>query len=183
MVIESKLQVPEGVSFEQAIALTQSLLAEMEQGTIAETGIGETVAALVQSQNGARGFFVTYLSDDRALIDQFLPAVVPALKGAPDVVAPLLVKNLVMSTAMAITHRRNQNQDLAAGSNRVRLRSVNFVTALALPQLREQAQQLAVAIREGTGDYATFLDRWGYDTEQKQAMLTTLEQVGLVGES
>ena len=183
MVVESEFQVPEAVGFEQAIALTQALLDGIEQGTVAEAVVGQTVTHLVQSENGARGFFVTYLSDDRALIDQSLPTVVPALKTSPDIVAPLLIKNLAMSTAMAITHRRNQNDDLAAGSDRVRSRSAHLLTSLALPQLQEQAHQLAVSILQGTGSYVTFLDRWGYDAEQRQTILATLEQVGLLRES
>ncbi len=183
MVVESKFQVPDAVSFEQAIALTQSLLDGIEQETVSEEVLRQTVTDLVQSENGARGFFVTYLSDDRPLIDQSFPIVLPALKTSPDVIAPLMVKNLAMSTAMAITHRRNQNEDLAAGSDRVRSRSAHLIASLALPQLQEQAYQLADNISGGTGAFTSFLDRWGYDTEQRQAILSALEQVGLIRKS
>jgi hypothetical protein len=59
----------EDLTFEQAIALTQSLLTQMEQGKLSEAEIGEAIAPLVSSMNGARGFFVTYLSDERAIAD------------------------------------------------------------------------------------------------------------------
>jgi hypothetical protein len=55
-------------SFEEAIALTQVLLVEFE--TLPESALSEKLAALVASENGARGFFVTYLTDDRPFADR-----------------------------------------------------------------------------------------------------------------
>jgi signal transduction histidine kinase len=180
MAVESVPAVPEGVSFEQAIALTQALLDHTEQGHPAEAELGKTVADLVSSENGARGFFVTYLSDDRPLADAPTPAILAALQQSPSVVSPLLVKNLAMSTAMAIAHRRNQNEDLAQGSDRVRARTLGLIQALQLPQVQQEAKQLAHSIQTATGDYQAFLQRWQYDAEQKQAIYAALKQAGIV---
>lgn len=179
MAAEFNFTVPEAVSFEQAIERTQSLLDQQSQGRLTEPELQQAISDLVRSENGARGFFVTYLSDERPLIDQLMPIVLQALPTAPEVVSPLLVKNLAMSTAMAITHRRNQNEDLAQGSDRVRSRTVKLLQALQLPQLREQAQKLVTSITTGAGDYQAFLQRWRYDAEQRQAIHQALEQVGL----
>jgi CHASE3 domain sensor protein len=59
------LDIPEAVSFEQAIALTQALLSAIEAESLSESKIEQVVSALVKTQNGARGFFVTYLTDER----------------------------------------------------------------------------------------------------------------------
>lgn len=180
MVIESGFNVPDTVSFEEAIALTQSLLESLEQGQVSASILKQAVSNLVASENGARGFFVTYLSDERSFIDESIPTVVEGLKSAPQVVSPLLVKNLAMSTAMGITHRRNQKAELAEGSDRVRSRTARLIQALPLPQLQEQATQLVESIDTGSGHYQKFLERWGYDDEQKQSIRSALEQVGLV---
>lgn len=179
MAIES-IQVPEAITFEQAIALTQALLDQWAQGTLPEAEIAATVRDLVSSENGARGFFVTYLSDDRPLADSPTPAVIQALSAAPDVVSPLLVKNLAMSTAMAITHRRNQDDSLAQGSDRVQARTMALLQVLPFPQLREQAQRLVASIATGAGDYHAFLQRWQYDTEQQQAIQQAVHRSGLL---
>ncbi|HEY9696382.1 MAG TPA: hypothetical protein V6D10_03915 [Trichocoleus sp.] len=170
------MEVPADVTFEQAIVLTQSLLSQMEQGTISDTDLEQTIAALVQSMNGARGFFVTYLSDDRSLADQPTAAVVRALQTAPENVSELMVKNLVMSTAMAMTHRRNQNETMAQGSDRVRSRSIHLIQQLQLPELVEKAKQMQDSAATGSGAYQTFLDRWNYDAEQRQAMQGAIDQ-------
>jgi len=174
------LQASEQLSFEEAIALTQTLLDRVETDTISNSEQEQTVRALVSSETGARGFFVTYLSDDRALADQLLPVVAVAVQAAPTVTAPLLVKNLAMSTAMAILHRRNQNEELAQGSDRVRSRTAQLIQTAQFPELQEQAHTLANSIRTGEGEYRTFLKRWGYDLEQQQAIYAALEQINLV---
>jgi len=97
MAVESSFTVPDAVSFAEAIALTQALLDGLEQGKVTAATLETTIAALVCSENGARGFFVTYLSADRALADQPMPTVVAALQTASAIVSPLLVKNLAMS--------------------------------------------------------------------------------------
>jgi hypothetical protein len=177
MVVESGFSVPDGVSFQEAIALTQSLLAHLEQDKVTEAELEQTISALVNSENGARGFFVTYLSDQYLLADALNSAMLRALQTAPDVISPLLVKNLVMSTAMAITHRRNHNESLAEGSDQVRSRTSYLIQALPLPKLQEQAQKMATSLETNSGDYQPFLQRWGYDTEQRQAMWQAIQQL------
>ncbi len=165
---ESALVVPDDVTFEQAIALTQSLLAAMEQGKLSESELSTLVTSLVSSENGARGFFVTYLTDDRPFADQPTEAIVQALRSSPEIVSELLVKNLAMSTAMAITHRRSQNEVMAQGSDRVQQRSFQLIQQTQLPEAGQNAQMLHESATTGTGSYHSFLDRWNYDAEQRQ---------------
>ncbi|MBF2074713.1 MAG: hypothetical protein IGS50_13245 [Synechococcales cyanobacterium C42_A2020_086] len=162
------LSIPESVSFEEAIALTQTLMAQLEQHQLSESELETIVSALVRSENGARGFFVTYLTDDRPLADQPSEAIIRALRSAPAIVAELLVKNLAMSTAMGITHRRNQDDAMAQGSDRVQHRTAALMQQLQLPEITDQARKLQQSVTTGRGDYQTFLDRWGYDAEQRQ---------------
>lgn len=167
--------VPDAITFEQAIDLTHSLLAQMETG-LPESELEATLIKLVSSENGARGFFVTYLTDDRPFADQPSPAVVNALKTSPDIVAELLVKNLAMSTAMIIAHRRNQNEVMASGSDRVQRRTANLMQLVQLPQVSEKATQLHESATTSEGAYKAFLDRWGYDAEQRQAIRQVMER-------
>lgn len=179
MTVESIFNIPEAISFEQAIAVTQALLEQMAQEELSESEIELVLRALVSTENGARGFFVTYLSDDRSFADPPSTAVITALQTAPTIVSPLLIKNLVMSTAMAITHRRHQNEALAQGSDRVRSRSEQLIRQLQLPELQTHTQLLLHSLHTGAGEYQAFLERWNYDAEQRQAMQQALEQTGL----
>jgi len=169
----------EDLTFEQAIALTQSLLTQIEQNKLSEAEIEEAIATLVGSMNGARGFFVTYLSDERAIADQPSTAVLQALQSSPENVSDLLVKNLAMSSAMAITHRRNGNEEMAQGSDRVRSRTAHLIEKLQLAAVMGKAQKLHESASTGLGEYKAFLDRWGYDAEQRQVIQRSME--GAIG--
>jgi len=70
MSIPSSLLASESITFEGAIELTQSLLSLIEADQLSEADIEQAVRSLVKTQNGARGFFVTYLTDDLPEADQ-----------------------------------------------------------------------------------------------------------------
>lgn len=66
--VNLQFRIPEDLSFEQAIALAQEILAlpPNTDDVIRE----QAIASLLQTSNGARGFFVTFLSGDNTLVDQ-----------------------------------------------------------------------------------------------------------------
>lgn len=170
------LEVPEAVTFEQAIALTQALLSQAEAG-VTQPEIATVIAELVKTENGARGFFVTYLTSDLPMADNPSPFVVQALQSNPDVVAELLVKNLAMSAAQAEFHHRNQKEDMAQGSERISRRTARLIELVDLPAVDERGQKLLESAATGEGSYKAFLDRWGYDAHQRQIIYQALKQV------
>jgi hypothetical protein len=167
------------VSFDEAIAFTQDLMQLMGEGEITDIEVERAIAQLVQSMNGARGFFVTYLSSESSLADKPAEAVLRALQTAPETVASLLVKNVAMSTAMSITHRQQNHPELAEGSLQVQRRSVLLIEKLRSPEIKTELQQLAESLSTGSGDYQAFLERWGYDTEQKQEIERIIQGIKL----
>lgn len=173
---ESDFNTPE-MTFEEAIAQTQVLMEQFKQEILSEAELETAIAQLVSTENGARGFFVTYLSDPQSPADQPTPAIVQGLQSSPEMVADLLVKNLAMSAAMAITHRRNGNEDMAQGSDRVRSRTAHLIQLLQSPQIAARARNLHESTVTGEGDYHGFLKRWGYDAEQRQVIQQAIEAV------
>lgn len=167
--------VPNQLDFETAIALTQQLLDTLEQGSGSEAQIETIVAELVQTETGARGFFVVYLTDDRGFADSPSPAILSGLRQAADTVASLLVKNLVMSTAMEIYHRSHNNAPAAEGSVQVQQRSQRLIRLLGWPELPTHIQAMQQTLATGTGTYQAFLDRQGYDRAQYRAIQEALQ--------
>lgn len=165
----------EAITFEQAIARTQNLLTQLEQ--VSESKIQAVITLLVSTENGARGFFVTYLTDDRPFADQPSDGVIKALQTSPAIVSELLVKNLAMSAGMAIAHRRNANEAMALGSDRVQRRTADLIQRLQLPEVAQKAAQLQSSAETGAGEYQTFLERWGYDSEQRLRIAQVMEGV------
>lgn len=175
----STFAVPEAVTFHQALSLTQSLLDQMVAGELSSAEFEEAITELLKTENGARGFFVTYLTCEYSLADSPSPEVVQALRSNPETVAELLVKNLAMSAAQALAHHRHGNAEMAQGSEQVRLRTTQLIKLTDLPAVRQKSQLLWKSAATGEGRYTAFLERWDYDQEQKQLICQALEQLRL----
>jgi hypothetical protein len=171
------LKVPEKVSFEQAIELTHSLISQIEAGELSEAETAIYLTDLVKTDFGSRGFFVTYLTSDSSLPDNPSTAVIEALRTNSEIVADLLVKNLAMSVASTVAHRRNDNQEMVASSERVTRRTANIIQLLQVPAISQHSQNLLETITTQEGSYKSFLERWGYDAEQQQAISQALKLV------
>ena len=165
------------LSFQDAITTTQSLMAKMANDELSEVEIEQAIASIVSSKSGARGFFVPYLTSEVTLADNPSSGVINALKTAPEVVSELLVKNLAMSSAMAITHRRNNDESNAQGSERVALRTANLIRLVNLDLVTEELNKLKATIATGEGEYQEFLKRWNYDREQQEVIQQAIAQV------
>ncbi|MEC4891968.1 MAG: hypothetical protein SAL07_01675 [Oscillatoria sp. PMC 1051.18] len=175
--MNAKFHVPRSVKFPEAIDLAQSLLARMEAGKMSEEKIKMAIASLVSTEEGARGFFVTYLTDERSLADRPSPATIAALETSPEIVAELLVKNIAMSAAMAVSHRRNHNEKMAQDSERVCRRTANLIKEVNLASLPKKLQQLQESAATGEGSYQEFLQRWNYDRQQREVILQAIAEI------
>ena len=159
-----------GIKFAAAIELTQQFVLQLQDGVLTPEQVQSFVTDLVATQEGARGFFVGYLTNGLAIVDQVHPGIILGLAAYPAVVADLLVKNLAMSTAQNLHFLRENQADMAANSATVAKRSRQLIDALQMPEIKAITQQIIAAVQTGTGEYAEFLERWGYDTDQKKAI-------------
>ncbi|MFN7556570.1 hypothetical protein [Microcystis sp.] len=157
-----------GITFENAIQQTQDLLSQIEFLDI--DTITQKLTDLVSTENGARGFFVTYLTSDLSYTEHPSLEVITALKTSPILVNELLVKNLAMSTAMVVYHRSQGDEANAQGSEKVQEKTGQLIKQLLSQSLAEKLQQLATSLNTGQGEYQAFLERWGYDDCQRQAI-------------
>lgn len=163
------------ITFEEAIALTHKFIEQINQLSEKEKSV--IISSLVASENGARGFFVTYLTSDNPIADHPSEGIISGLKTSPEIVSELLVKNVAMSTAMRITHTRNNDPEMAESSLQVTQRSLNLINQLSLREIQAKIEQLKNTIVETKGTYQDFLNKWGYDLEQKEIILNTLNNL------
>ena len=162
------------LSFPQAIQATQSLMDKIESQHLDEASIEREVSVIMNTKNGGRGFFVAYLTSDLSLPDRPSPGIVKGLKSSEKVVSELLVKNLAMSSAMTITHNRNNDLKNVEGSQRVYRRTRNLIQRIKLNSVEQELSKLQETITQKNGAYDDFLERWGYDNEQQEAIKTAI---------
>ena len=163
-------------TFEESIATTRQLLENFVTGALTPDQLQTAITTLLRTSNGARGFFVVWLTHDWQVS---LAPIVHALNTHPDPSRELMVKNLVMSTAMAITHQRQGNATQAQMSLATARRSTELLNQWKHPHLASIVQSMIASIDTDGGDYGSFLQKWGYDTEQKQAMKSALLALNL----
>ncbi len=169
------LVASENITFEEAIAFTQELITKMVEMSEDEKELA--VKSLVKSLNGARGFFVSYLTSDNSIADKNTEGIVKGLATSPEIVGDLLVKNIAMSTAMKIYHLRNDDQKMSDSSARVTLRSKDLIHLLNSEVINQKLDKLRNTIKNNQGEYQSFLERFGYDEEQKQEILTVISDI------
>ena len=185
------------VSFEEAQDLGATLATMLTESCAAgEPMPAEAVAtlrALISTTAGARGWFVTLLTDP-AFEPVFRPpldeALLEAIEASPDPNIKLMTMNVAMSTATELVHLANGNDDLAAASRMTSERSTVLLTTLLdrLPGLREAAEALLAAVQpdddsaaaddDGSrAEWLKFCKKWGYKAEQKAAIRNKLESL------
>lgn len=154
-------------SFQEAIAQSAEWIALWDKDELSDDVLADLVGQLVQERDGARGFFVVSLTGDSPLMDRLPEVLVHQLRGAGEEVVDLTVKNLAMSTAMCVLHNRNQDADLLDRSLRVQSRSLDLLRQLDSQFVKDRLEQLLKGL-EGHGEDQEFLEKWGYDQEQRK---------------
>ncbi len=155
------------LSFPQAIADTNSLITKIADKQLNETEIESEVAFFVSTIEGARGFFVAYLTSESSVTDNPSTGVIKGLQSSTEIVSNLLVKNLAMCTAVGLFHRRNDNLTAASGSDRVQRRTINLIQQLNSDLVVQKLQELAATLDNQSDIYQKFLASQKYNDEQK----------------
>ena len=164
-------------NFQQAMEITALWLNLWEAGELSDEVLADRVAELVASRDGARGFFVISLAGDSALMDRLPEALVGKLRSCGEDVVDLTVRNLAMSAAMVVHHRQQSDVKQAAGSERVNLRCTELLRQLEPHSVKARLETLLAAASNNQGSDVAFLDRWGYDVNQKTAIARSIESI------
>ncbi|KAJ1461129.1 hypothetical protein M885DRAFT_584947 [Pelagophyceae sp. CCMP2097] len=190
--------VKSDVTFEEAQdvgeTLLEAFLLQDRNGTPLPSNTAEDLDALLATTSGARGWFVLLLTDPvyAPLFSKALsPALLEPLEKHAEVNVRLMTMNVAMSTAMAVAHARNGDSDMASASTLTSDRSVAVVEALMdrqltptlRPALRDLLNTAAFDADDDDGntgvdaDWVAFLDRWGYDATQRNAIAAVLARM------
>ena len=157
--------------------ITAQWLGLWENGELSDEVLADRVGELVISRDGGRGFFVVSLAGDCPLMDRLPDPLVMQLRAAGEGVVDLTARNLAMSTAMALHHHRAGDPGQQASSERVSARCTELLRQLEPEAVKRRLETLLAAARDGAGDDVAFLERWGYDAEQKGAIAAAIEAV------
>ena len=162
-------------TFKEAMQASMIWCKSWENNEISDEVISDRIGELIKTMEGARGFFVVSLSMDCPLMDRFPDALIFQLRSAGEIVVDLTVKNLAMSSAMIITHRKNGNPQQIQ-SERIKMRCIELLKLLDSKQVKKRLDVLLEATK-GNGEDLKFLERWEYDDEQVNAISKSIYEV------
>jgi len=162
-------------TFKQAMEATMIWCQSWEKNEISDEVIADRIGELIKTVDGARGFFVISLSIDCPLMDRLPDALIFQLRSSGEIVVDLTVKNLAMSSAMVITHRKN-NDIQEFQSERIKIRCIELLKLLDSNKVKNRLSKLLEATK-GHGPDLEFLQRWGYKDEQINAISESIYEV------
>ena len=162
-------------TFKEAMQASMLWCNSWENDEISDEVISDRIGELIKTVEGARGFFVVSLSIDCPLMDRFPDALIFQLRSSRDIVIDLTVKNLAMSSAMVITHHKN-NDSQEIQSERIKIRCIELLKLLDSNAVKKRLDVLLEATK-GNGTDLKFLDRWGYNDEQITAISESIYEV------
>ena len=192
-----------GASFEAAQDIGRELAEQLRDKKGLDDEARELLQDLVSTTSGARGWFVSLLTDDD-LAQLFVPPIDDALlqpiAARPEPNLRLCVMNVAMSAATAVAHERDGHRELAAASRATSLRSAAVCTALLERDMMAGLAEALRALYEAAAprdddlgelgeilglssdaapshvdeDWAQFLDKWRYGPDQRAAIRRTL---------
>jgi hypothetical protein len=154
------------LTFQEAIAQSSEWIGLWDAEELSDDVLADYVGDLVRHRDGARGFFVASLTGESPLMDRLPESLVLKLREAGREVVDLTARNLAMSTAMTVQHRRTNELELLSGSEKVQSRSKELLRQLDPHLVKEKLDSLLVGL-DGEGVEKDFYERWGYDSEQK----------------
>ncbi len=163
-------------SFEEAIEESIFWCNAWAADEISDEVLSDKVASLIEKKDGARGFFAVSLSSESPLMDRLPDPLVLKLRAAGKAVIDLTVRNLAMSSAMSIHHQRNKDDEMKAGSIRVKKRCQELLRLLEPNEVKETLEKFLKATK-GTGGEVDFLKRWNYDDAQKTEIALSINAV------
>ncbi|WP_320677219.1 hypothetical protein [Prochlorococcus sp. MIT 1300] len=163
-------------SFEQAMNAAMLWCKSWEKGELSDEVLADRVSELIETRDGARGFFVITLATDLTVIDRLPEPLILQLRIAGEMIVDLAVKNLAMSTAMSIHHERVGDIKQKANSQRITNRCIELLRSLE-PRIVKKRLEILLDATSGNGEDVNFLKRWNYDKGQILAISKSILSV------
>ena len=153
-------------TFTQAINISAQWCKEWGEDLLSEEVLADRIAELIKTKKGLRGFFAYALSDKNCFLLDKLPfSLIFKLNEGGDTVVEIVVKNLIMSSAQIIIHRRENNHEYEIKSEII---SDRCKAILRLLEARSVTKNVNQVLKDLDNMGNSFDNSTNYDDEQKE---------------
>ncbi len=163
-------------SFKQSMEISSDWCSSWEQGELSDEVLADLVGGLIRSIEGARGFFAVSLSVDCPLLDRLPEPLIIQFRSVGEIVIDITVKNMAMSTAMAVVHEEKNDFIMMERSRRISRRCQELLINLEPHAVKNRLEKFLAGL-EGSGEDSKFIDKWGYNFSQKSAITNAIYKI------
>ena len=162
-------------TFIQSINIASKWCKDWEENLLSDEVLADRIAELIRTKNGIRGFFAYALSDMNCnLLDKLPTAFIFKLREGGEEVIKIIVKNLVMSSAQVINHRKDNNQDYEVISENISDRCSNLLKLLDTRSVTQNINQ-TISNLDQMGN--SFDNSIKYNKEQKEFIKEKIKDI------
>ena len=153
-------------SFIEAINISAKWCKDWRDDLLSEEVLADRISEIIKTNNGIRGFFAYALSDkDCLLLDKLPFSLIYKLNESGDPVVDIVLKNLVMSSAQIIIHRRDNNHEYEITSENI---SDRCKAILRLLETNSVTKSVNKVLRDLDTMGNSFDNSVKFDSEQKE---------------
>ena len=153
-------------TFTQAINISAQWCKEWEEDLLSEEVLADRIAELIKTEKGLRGFFAYALSDKNCFLLDKLPfSLIFKLNEGGNAVVEIVVKNLIMSSAQIIFHRRENNHEHEITSENISDRCKSILRFLETKLVTKNVNQVLKDLDDMGNSFDNSIK---YDSEQKE---------------
>ena len=129
--MKKKTIINQEPSFIQSINITKDWCKDWNDELLSDEVLADRINELLKTKNGIRGFFAYTLSDTNCtLLDKLPSALIFTFRDRGAYIVEITIKNLFMSSAQILNHKKDRNFEYAERSNNISDRCINLLKAL-----------------------------------------------------
>ena len=162
-------------SFIQSINVTKDWCKDWDDDLLSDEVLADRIKELLKTKAGTRGFFAYTLSDANCtLLDKLPSALIFILRERGEHIVEITIKNLFMSSAQIVNHKKDRNLEYAEKSNDISDRCINLLKALDTKLVTKKINMMLTEI-DNMGN--SFDHEVKYSSEQKNFIRDKINEI------
>ena len=173
--MEKKTIISQEPSFIQSINIAKDWCKDWEDNLLSDEVLADRIKELLKTKIGIRGFFAYALSDNKCtLLDRLPSSLIFALRERGEHIVDITIRNLFMSSAQILNHKKNKNYEYAEKSNDISDRCINILKELDSKLVTNKMNKMLSEI-DSMGN--SFDNKVKYTAEQKKFIKNKVNEI------
>ena len=173
--MKKKTIISQEPSFIQSINIAKDWCKDWNDDLLSDEVLADRINELLKTKNGIRGFFAYTLSDTNCtLLDKLPSSLIFTFRERGEHIVEITIKNLFMSSAQILNHKKDRNFEYAERSNNISNRCINLLKALETNLVTEKINKMLSEI-DNMGN--SFDNKIKFSAEQKNFIIEKINKI------